>query len=400
MSQPTTKQNQANTPTAEELVRRAHEMIPMLRERADGVEKARSVPKDIVQSFKDAGFFKILQPARWGGYEMSPEVFYRVLMELGRGCCNSSWVMMILGIHQWESGHIDERACEDVWGEDNEVIIGSSYAPFGTATPVEGGYRLNGRWLTSSGCDHAQWSFIGAHIRDGDGPPKDHHSFLVPRTDYEIIDDWHTFGLSGTGSKSLELKDVFVPDYRHHSIIDYSLSDRGEMYLWPFNMIFFTAGSSILTGYAEGAIDIYAEQMKTKKSVFAGNMPVVMNPNVRSRLGNAAALVRSCRARILNMMTETTPLVMRRELIPEADRVNYMMDSSSVGRDCQQAVLLLYNASSAKGIFLNNPIQRVLRDTLAAANHTTQNADDHAGILGGFLLDQGLPPGLYEVPGE
>jgi 3-hydroxy-9,10-secoandrosta-1,3,5(10)-triene-9,17-dione monooxygenase len=384
-------------PDAEELVRRASALVPMLRERADEVEKNRSVPPDIIQSFKDAGFFRILQPARWGGYEMNPVVFMRVLSELGRGCCSSAWNMMILGVHNWEFGLMDARAGEDVWGEDDSVVIASSYPPAGTLTEVEGGYVLNGRWPTSSGCDHGQWAFIGALKKTAEGQPVDRLALLVPRSDYEIIDDWHVFGLAGTGSKSLLLKDVFVPAHRAHSMLDYRLTDRGDMYLFPFNMIFYSSVSSVILGFAQGAVDIFIEQMKVRRDTGTGQLSA-LSPYVKDRLANAVAKIRSSRARLEQMMAQTTPKVQRRELIPLEERMHYMLDSARVGREAEEAVLLLFKAFSARGIYLTNPMQRILRDTLAGANHITQDADNNAGWLGGLLLGQEPPPLLYNRP--
>lgn len=389
--------NNASIPTPEELVARARAMIPMLRERADEVEKRRSVPPDIIKGFVDAGFFRILQPRRWGGYEMSPIVLMRVLQELGRGCGSSAWNMMILGIHTWEFGLMDPRAGDDVWGTDQNAIVASSYPPAGTMTEVEGGYVLNGRWPTSSGCDHGQWAFIGALKKDAEGRPVDRYALLVPASDYEIIDDWFVFGLAGTGSKSLLLKNVFVPSHRAHSMMDYTLTDRGSMYLYPFNMIFYSAVSSVVLGFARGAIDIFIEQMKVRKDMGTG-LSTSLNPYVKDRLANAVAKVRSSSARLEQMMAETTVKVERRELIPVEDRVHYMLDSARIGRESEEAVLLLFKALSARGIYLSNPMQRVLRDTLAGANHITQDADNNAGVLGGMLLGQPLPPLMYSRP--
>jgi 3-hydroxy-9,10-secoandrosta-1,3,5(10)-triene-9,17-dione monooxygenase len=328
---------------------------------------------------------------------MNPIVFMRVLMELGRGCGSSAWNMMILGVHQWEFGLLDPRAGDDVWGSDNSVIIASSYPPAGKVTKVEGGYILNGRWPTSSGTDHGQWAFIGAILLGEDGSMMDRLSLLVPRTDYQIDDDWFVFGLAGTGSKSLILKDVFVPDYRAHSMCEYTYSDRSEMYLFPFNLVFFSAVSSVILGFAQGGIDIFCEQMKSRRDTGTGRS-AHLSPYVKDRLGNAVAKVRSSRMRLEYIMNEATQHVIRRDLVPLSDRVHYMLDGARVGRECEEATLLLYKALSARGIYLSNPMQRVLRDVLASANHITQNADDNAGILGGYLLGQPLPPFLYDYP--
>lgn len=387
----------AEIPTSEELVARAAAMVPALRARADEIEQARKVPHDVVDMFKEAGFFRILQPKKYGGWEMNPIVFMRVLGELGRGCCSSAWNMMILGVHNWEFGTMDDRAAHDVWGENDETIIASSYPPMGELTQVEGGWRLKGRWPTSSGSDHGEWAFIGALQKNAQGRPIDRLALLVKREDYEIIDDWFTFGLSGTGSKSLLIKDAFVPAHRAHSMIDYKLDDRPVNYLFPFAMIFYSSVSAVVLGFAQGAIDVFIEQMRVREDNGTG-AATRLSPYVKDRLANAVAKVRSSRARLEQMMAHSTTIVERGELVGNDDRIHYMLDMARIGRECEEAVLMLYKCTGARGVYRSNPIQRYLRDVLVGANHITQDADNNAGALGGYLLSGELPPMMYEKP--
>jgi 3-hydroxy-9,10-secoandrosta-1,3,5(10)-triene-9,17-dione monooxygenase len=386
-------------PTSEELVARAAAMVPQLRARADEIEKARKVPSDVIEMFKEAGFFRILQPKRHGGWEMNPIVFMRVLNELGRGCCASAWNLMILGVHNWEFGIMNPRAADEVWGEDNQTIIASSYAPTGELTKVEGGWRLKGKWPTSSGTDHGKWAFIGALERNEQGIPIDRHALLVKREDYEVIDDWFTFGLAGTGSKSLMIKDAFVPDHLAHSMVDYKLDDRPTNYLFPFAMIFYSSVSAVILGFAQGAIDVFIEQMKVRTDNGSG-AATRLSPYVKDRLANAVSKVRSCRARMEQMMAHCTEIVERRELVSVDDRIHYMLDMARIGRESEEAVLTIYKCTGARGLFSSNPIQRYLRDVLAGANHITQDADNNAGALGGYLLSGELPPLLYGKPDQ
>ena len=397
MSTAVLTQSTIEIPTCEELVARAAAMVPGLRARADEIEQARKVPKDVIEMFRQAGFFRILQPRQYGGWEMNPGVFMRVLSELGRGCCASAWNMMILGVHNWEFGLMDDRAARDVWGKNNEAIIASSYPPMGQMTKVEGGWRLKGRWPTSSGSDHGEWAFIGALEKDENGVPIDRHALLVHRDDYEIIDDWFTFGLAGTGSKSLLIKDAFIPDHRTHSMIDYKLDDRPTNYLFPFAMIFYSSVSAVTLGFAQGAIDVFIEQMQVRVDNGSG-AATRLSPYVKDRLANAVAKVRSSRARMEQMIAHCTQIVERRELVSIDDRIHYMLDMARIGRECEEAVLTLYKCTGARGVYRSNPIQRYLRDVLVAANHITQDADNNAGALGGYLLSGELPPLLYEKP--
>jgi 3-hydroxy-9,10-secoandrosta-1,3,5(10)-triene-9,17-dione monooxygenase len=158
--------------------------------------------------------------------------------------------------------------------------------------------------------------------------------------------------------------------------------------------VFFGAVSALIVGLAQGGIDEYIEQMKVRTDT-TGGMAAALSPYVKDRLGNAVVRVRSARARLLQMMIETTELVEQRQLVPTHDRVYHMLDIARVGRDCEEAVMLLFKATSARGIYLDNALQRILRDVIAAANHITQNSDDTAGLLGGYLLGQKLPPMVF-----
>jgi 3-hydroxy-9,10-secoandrosta-1,3,5(10)-triene-9,17-dione monooxygenase len=385
--------------SSEELVQRAREMVPMLREKAESVEKNRMVSKETIDSFIKAGFLKIMQPNAFGGYEMDLEVFCRVLMEIGRGCPSSAWNLAVLGVHNWELGKLDFKAQEDVWGENTDVLIASSYAPFGKVTKVEGGWILDGQWRTSSGCDHADWAFLGGQEYNEDGSVTDHKSILVPRSEYRIVDDWHVFGLEGTGSKSIVLENVFVPDYRSHSTVeDQWVNGRAPLFQLHQTLVFFSCVSSGVLGFAEGAIDLYIEHMKSRINVKTGAR-AAQSPYVKDRLGRAVLSVRSARARVLAAVREVTEYVNRGEEVPLSVMVPFVLDMASVGKEGADAVLTLHRAQSARGVLSTNPLQRVLRDALAAANHGTQNSDDTAGTLGGFLLGEGVPPMLFNIKG-
>ena len=385
----------------EALVQRARDMIPWLRERAEETEKARKVPEEIIEAFREAGFFKITQPTRWGGYEMDLEVFCQVLMEIGRGCPSSAWNLAVLGVHNWEMGLLP-KAAEDVWNEDKNALIGSAYAPVGKVTKVDGGWILSGQWPTSSACDHTQWTLIGAYVPGEDESKPDHRAFLVPKSEYTIIDNWYVFGLKGTGSKSLMMENVFVPDHHSHSIVNQPVSNRPNLYQLHQTFVFFACISSGVIGFAQGAIDLYIDQMKTRTTIRktnSGGNKAAQSPYVKDRLGNAVLKVRSSRARLLQAVKEASEYTKRGESIPEGEYIHFILDTASVGQECSEAVLLLQRALGARGAYLSNPIQRILRDILAAANHGTQNSDDTAGTLGGYLLGEGIPPRLFNIEG-
>ena len=163
----------------------AHELVPTLRARSAETAALGQLPQATIDAMQQAGFFRIMQPARYGGFEMDPEVFFRVQMILAQGCMSTAWVLGVVAIHNWQLALFDDRAQQDVWAEDDSTLISSSYMPVGKVTPVEGGYQLSGHWGFSSGSKHCDWAFLGAMVppEQAGGAP-DYRTFLVPRSDY------------------------------------------------------------------------------------------------------------------------------------------------------------------------------------------------------------------------
>ena len=192
------------------------ELRPTLRDRAQETEDARRIPAESIKALQQSGFFRLLQPKRYGGFEADPVAFYTAVKMLAGACGSTGWVSSILGIHPWNVALFDDRAQQEVWGEDQDTLISSSYAPMGKSEIVEGGYRLSGKWSFSSGCDHGTWALLGGPAFK-DGKPVDFLTYLVPISDYTINDVWRTVGLRGTGSNDIVVDDVFVPEHRSAS---------------------------------------------------------------------------------------------------------------------------------------------------------------------------------------
>lgn len=380
-------------PTEAEIVARAEAMIPMLRERAEECEKNRMVSKETIQAFKDAGFFKILQPKRWGGYEMSPNVLNKVLMELARGCPSSAWNVMVLGVHPFEVGLLPTECGDELWGQDNTRLVSSSYAPFGTVTAVEGGYKLNGEWLTSSGCDHAEGgAFVGGRVTENGEVV--FRSFWIQRSDFEIVDDWFVVGLGGTGSKKLIIKDVFVPTYRSHAIASYDETSHGgvnDLYKMPFFYVFYAAVSSVIIGMARGMCDMYIEHMVPRQNINQAIGSAVLDPFIKGKLGEAYSKILGCITRVVSNTDEAWSYASQGKLVPLDVRVRHFASNQFTGGECFEAAHMLFKKTSTRGIWMSSPMQRQMRDILVGANHITQNQDNIGDLLGGYLLGNPMP---------
>ena len=195
-------------PSVEQLVERTRALIPLLRERAAEDEANRTVNPDTVRRMNEAGLFRVLQPRRWGGYELGQRAFAEVQIALGEGDMSVAWIYGVIGLHSLHIGLMDDRAAQDVWGQDSSVLVASPYMPGGTATPVEGGFEFSGRWSYSSGSEHCDWTFLGGFVN---GDPTDYRAFLLPRADAKIVDPWRTTGLAATGSHDIVVEKAFIP---------------------------------------------------------------------------------------------------------------------------------------------------------------------------------------------
>jgi len=367
-------------PTEDELLRRAREMIPMLRERAEEIELTGSVPADIIQAMRQAEFFKIVQPREWGGFGYDLMPYLRVVMEISRGGSSGSaaWVLLVLGAHQGTLSALPDAA-RDVWGEDNTVLISSSYVPLGTCERVDGGYVIGGTWPTSSGCLTAGWALVGAYGLDAEGN-RDHLGFFVPIADGECLDDWYSMGLQGTASRSIRFVDQFVPGHRVTSFT----RSRGGL---PFWLVATIAINSISIGFGQSAIDVCVEMIQGKRRSYGTGL-LTDDACVQATLGTAQSVVNGCRSRLEDAYRTAVGIAMRgRELSP-LELAN-LIDVAGTGQRIQQAVLSLHNVIGPGVVFKKYPFERIFRDTMACTVHPQARFEDEPRELGKLLIAAG-----------
>lgn len=376
------------------LVARAEAMVPQLIARVPEARATRSVPKATIDEFKEAGFFRAFQPKRWGGAEVHPTTFFDVARTISAACPSSAWVLGVVSVHSWQLALFDDRAQQDVWGKDTSVLISSSYMPVGKVTRVEGGYRLSGTWGFSSGVDHCDWAMLGAFTPKDDGTPntQDLRTFLVPRSDFEVIDDWMVSGLSGTGSKSVRVVDQFVPEHRTHKLGDgFRQKSPGHeqntapLFKIPFGQLFVRTVTSGGIGMLQGALREFLETQKGRVARSVGAR-VAENPQAQLAAAQAAATLREVRLVFEDQLNTMMDYCERGERIPVAERVQWRYEASLVGEKCGDAIDTLFKASGGSAIYEENPILRYFNDIHAAQAHYANNPYKPALNLGATLL--------------
>ena len=368
-----------NVPTQDELLDRARALVPVLADRAQACEDLRRVPDETVEDFRAAGFYDICKPSAYGGYQLSPEVLFRVSIELARGCPSSAWAVCLIGIHNWEPGLMDAAASEALWGDDRDARFSSSYAPFGKLRPVEGGYRLSGRWEWSSGSDHCSWVMLGAMLPPQDGPPQQ-IALLVPRRDYEIVDTWHVAGLKGTGSNDIVVDDAFVPEHLTHHINAPSLNPfDDDIYLMPFSNVFGQCLCAVTQGIAEGALSSYRNYLAERTHKYDG-AAMSGDPFQQRTLSEVTAAVQANRLRYHNIFRTLEGAVAEAKAagqpgVPAAVQIAQMWETQVIAHSNADLVTRLMRASGGGAQRLGHPMQRYFRDINSAVAHAYLNVD-------------------------
>lgn len=377
---------------ASELVARARSLVPFLREREAKAIVDRQVPQETIAAFQDAGFFKILQSRRYGGYEMSPSVYCEVAKTLAEGCMGSAWVYGVVAVHNWQLALFDPQAAEDVWGQDNSVLISSSYMPTGKATKVDGGYRFSGRWAFSSGSAHCSWVILGANMvaEDGDGKPEP-YNFLLPRSDYDIVDTWNVMGLCPTGSNDIVVEDVFVPDHRVLRERDmFNLNCPGHalntapLYSIPFAQLFNRTVSTTSIGALRRALEVFVESTRQKRTTYTG-LRLAGDTTIQQAVAEVMLTLNDLELRLAADLGELEARAASGDW-PVERRAQLGHHTTAMVSRCVEAVDQLMLFSGGKAIYSGNAIQRAFLDIHCARAHVANNPYLYARNLGAMAF--------------
>jgi 3-hydroxy-9,10-secoandrosta-1,3,5(10)-triene-9,17-dione monooxygenase len=386
--------NVSRAPTPKEVIACARAMIPVLIERAPRQQAARRILDETMADMKAAGLFRILQPKRYGGYEMSPRTFFDVQFALAEGDTSVGWVFGILGVHSFHLALFDDRAADDVWAENSDALIASPYSP-GKAVPVEGGYRLTGHWKFSSGTEHCDWIFLGGVVDHGDKPghflDADFRTFLLPRKDYQIIDTWKVVGLKGTGSQDVVVDGAFVPEHRTHKMKDAtegtnpgSAVNTSALYRYPYWQIFLRAVSTAAIGGLQGMVNAFIEYGSKRVSVTGAK--TIFDPEATLALAEARAGIDEMRATLRRNFHRMAAYADAGTKPSLDDRLLFKFQCVSTAKRCATLALPLFEAAGGSGIFESQPFGRYYTDIVAMGNHVGNSYRSAGRNWGGVMM--------------
>lgn len=362
-------------PEIAELLRRATELVPVIRARGRRCEELRQLPDETVADIKQAGFHRIMHPPIYGGMGYGMEVAAEVTMEIGRGCGATAWMVCQWAAHNFIVSMFSREAQDDYWkGTPDALCATASAQESADLQDVNGGTKISGRWRFSSGIDHADWVIL--MLPQG--------NFLIPKSDYSIADDWFVSGLLGSGSKTVVISDAFVPAYRRLPMEDLVMATNyGSAH---YEAPYYQLSSSIwgllnvspaIIGVALAILELFEERVLKRKDLQTQS-PAYDRPGNQLRYAESSVEIDVARMLLRNLHAELTATLKKGERLTLVDRARFRRDATYATKLCLQAAQRLFSAGDASAIYTAMPIQRFVRDLQAAALHVSQTWDEPA----------------------
>jgi len=372
----------------------ATELLPLIRRNAARAEAERRIPEDVVDALRDAGFFRLMQPARHGGFEATFETKLAVMRELGRGDGATAWVTSLMSGAAWFAGMCSDDIQDEIWDADPDARVAGVPAPSGSVVPVDGGYRLSGRWGYCSGSWHAQWLILGAVKAGHDDEPG---LAFLPASQVSIEDTWFVAGMRGTGSNTVTANDVFIPSRRFMStnlLMSGQLvtsASRPAIYRVPFT----TAAPIDLVGPQLGLADAAWEFVRDRLDgkAITGTIYKRAADATTTQLAMADAAHRIDLAEMLAL--EVVRAVDRAGTTAAAptplERARLKMFTAQSVVHAREAIRILMTVHGTGSFAESDPLQRIWRDSEVVSRHATTNPAVAAEVYGRALLGLSEP---------
>ncbi|WP_406814876.1 acyl-CoA dehydrogenase family protein [Mycobacterium sp. M23085] len=394
MSALTTTDEALEPDTEEQLIAKAAELSALLAEHADEASQLTRPADTVIEALRDAGMFKLTTPRSRGGYQVSLPTFIRIGEELARGCASTSWVTSIYNGGIYMSCTFPDRALDEVFA-DGAPLMCSNFTPSGQAIPTDGGYRITASWRFCSGQHHADWGLMASMIvRDGQDPEP--ATFIIRRSDMVAADDWHVSGLRGSGSNTLSVEDLFVPEHMVQPIAVAAMAETrseslaSDSYFKVPHIPFFTAGATgAPLGMARAAMDLFASRIHKRGITYTTYAK--QSDAVVTHLQMDEAIMKIDEARFHAERAVETALKVSENLADVASRVRIRSDAAWCFRRSREAIEVIRQAAGASALTLSNPMGRIVDDIEALTVHSflvfSTNAELHGRVRCGLAPD-------------
>lgn len=381
--------------TADELVANAEALVPLLRAEAAEAERLGKLTDKTIDAFRDAGFFHAMRPASTGGSAIGFGTFIDIVRILSRGDASAGWVGAFMISHDWLLTRLNADAQAEIFEGGRPGLAAAMAAPPGTAEPVEGGWKVNGRWRFGSSIMHANWAIVSAGAPDG--PPLT----VVARVDEgEIIDTWQVPGMKATGSNDFALVDAFIPAHRVVDLMTYAsrhndgaaLYPDYEILQYPMYRVLSLIHGAVAVGTAEAALELFPESVAKRQR--PGSGPIIEEAETHAAYGEAMQTALVARLMLDDAVARTERLFAKGAPDPSpADLTLLNLSNVGSGTEALKAVDTLVQAAGASVMRNGTPLEMICRNAAVMRNHVALDWRHNQRLAGriGLGLDLGLP---------
>ena len=377
--------------TQAQAVQCAQDLAVGFRARVAQAEAERRLPAESVAELLASGLCLLLVPRRFGGSELNYDTVLDVTSIIAAACPSTGWVYCLWTAHMWLIAEMPEHLQAQVFESPNP-LVSSVVNTVGTPTLVDGGYRWTGRGFFSSGVDHCAWLTPAIQLPVPDGSTE-RAWFLLQRGDFEIVDDWFTVGLKGTGSKTIEVQDAFIPMDNILWVKDLSAGrspgsalHSGALYQAGIDFTFSLPVGMPVVGVARAFLAAYLERVKAR--INGPNQVLAREAlNTLPRLAQASVDVDTAYALLLHDVYKYC--FAPASDFDDVDKARCRRDTSHAAQLCRRAVNSLFESSGGSALYDTADMQRLWRDGNAAAAHHGLTWDVRGPEFGRVLV--GLP---------
>ena len=357
-----------------EVLGTAKRLADQFKSRSDEIEKARTLPGDIVNHLKASGLLRLCVPKEYGGAEVTAEAFVRALDIMGRADASVSWCMMIAGTSELSAAYLKPAVAQKIYGENPQAISSGVFAPKGKAIAKDGMLTVNGQWQWGSGSQHSDWVMGGCMVfRDGEldrlpnGAPMS-RMVIVPRAEVEFLDTWHVSGLCGTGSTDYTLSDVRVPEDYSVSIVADRPQVDGSLYKFPIFGLLAAGIAGVALGIGRRAIDELTA-LAAGKTPQGASRPLALRSATQLDVARAEAKLESARSYLYGVIQRAWDNAQHADSLTVEDRRDLRLAATHATITAAEVTDLMYNLGGGTSVFKTSALQRCFRDVHVATQH-------------------------------
>jgi alkylation response protein AidB-like acyl-CoA dehydrogenase len=379
----------------DELVRRARELLPLLRKNAVQTDRERRAVEENIKAIEEAGLFRIMLPRRYGGFDASVRTQIEVSAVLAEACPGTAWVQNLIGACNWLASLLPESSQDEIFKANPKARVAGVFTPSSQMQreDVDGGLVVSGKWYYASGCLHADWGLVGLTEQDKDGNVIDQFFAFIPMKELTIEDTWHTVGMRGSGSACLVANDVFVPRHRMYSVpkllawdyaTEFQGKETGSTVAFVPMAVILLAGPQL--GMARATLE-YVISMASKRAVTYTVYDRQSDSTAfQMQIAEAAMKIDTAHLHVYRVCDDIQRYAKANQF-PDYKTRAHMRCAGAYGiRNALEGLNMLMAAHGSGGFAESSPMQRWWRDANTAAGHAVAMPSVAGEIFGKALL--------------